>query len=158
MRGKRWTDEEKALLAGDMVLSELVTALPHRTQNALRTARSLYFPMRSNKQRKIPTVRKKKVSSAVPWSAEEVELLKTDKPSKVILPLLHKSRTAWSVSYTRHRLGLEVPRIGRPKLSPADFPGADWSLPVGALKRSIGVAWVTAAKLQRMALGGADDG
>lgn len=158
MRGKRWTDEEKELLSSDMLLSELVTALPHRTQIALRTARSLYFPSRRNKRRKIPTVKPKKVPVAVPWSSEEVALLKTDKSAKAILPLLHKSRTVWSVSHKRHALGLAVPRVGRPTLSPADFPGIDWTQPVNALRRSIGVAWVTADKLQRMALGGADDG
>ena len=154
MRGKRWTTEEKALLGSDMLLSELVAALPHRTLVALRSARSSFFPQRRNKRRNVPTVRPKAQPVGLSWNAAEVALLKTNKPASEILPLLHKSRTVWSVSHRRHRMGLPVPRAGRPALSPADYPGTDWSQPTNALKRQLGVAWITAAKLKRLALGG----
>ncbi len=153
MRGKRWTDEEKELLGSDMLLSELVTALPHRTLVALRSARSIYFPKRRNKRRNIPIVLPKKPPVGIAWHPREIELLKTDKHAKELLPLLHKSRTVWSVSHKRRQLGLPTPRAGRPTLSPAQYPGTDWSRPTNVLKRELGVAWMTAAKLKRMALG-----
>lgn len=158
MRGELWTDAEKELLGSDMPLSELAAALPHRTIGALRSARSLYFPVRRNKRRKISAAKPKKESVAVPWSAEEVELLKTDKTAKAILPLLHESRTAWSVSHTRHKLGLAVPRIGRPTLSPTSFPGIDWALSDNRIHKATGLSRQTVAKLRRLALGGVVDG
>jgi hypothetical protein len=159
MRGKPWTIEEKELLSSSMPLSELVIALPHRTRVALRSARSNFFPARRNRRRaREPVAKKVRRPRTQPWSKEELALLATGIHAKRILSKLHPSRNVWDVTHKRHKLGLAVPQIGRPPLSPTDFPGADWSLPVNVLKRSIGVAWVTAAKLKRMALGGVGDG
>jgi hypothetical protein len=160
MRGKPWTAEEKALLGSDMLLSELAVALPHRSLIAIRSARSDFFPMRRNKRRKSyePAKAKARPSRTQPWSKEELALLASGIHAKRILPQLHPSRNVWDVTHKRHKLGLPVPQIGRPSLSPEDFPGTDWSLPTNALKRKLGLAWVTTKKLQRLALGEGADG
>ena len=144
MKGAKWTDEEKALLGGNMTVAELLPLLPHRTPRTIATARSAFFPYRT------PAVAARLVEVRVKlesWCAEDIELLKSDKTATELQPLLSKQRSVWAIASRRRLLGIELGK-GRPRITLKDLPGVDWSLPILRICKETGHSWSTLSKLQ----------
>ena len=139
-----------------MSTDELRVVLPHRTANAIRIKRGLLFPDGTYVSKFYVATKVDRLRiGRIPWSEEEIQILKSPQIAAVILPHLHQSRSAWSVSHRRRKMKLPSPGKGRPVLLPTNFAGVDWSMSVNRIAKATGVCWVTAQKLKQSALGAA---
>jgi hypothetical protein len=88
-----------------------------------------------------------------PWSAADIEIISRDIAAKDAAPLLEHFRSVWAIGEKRRRLNLPRPATGRRMLRPNDFPGTNWDQRVSVVARTLGVCWVSARQLKRLALG-----
>jgi hypothetical protein len=150
-----WTAEETTILKSDASLDAKVWLLQGRSPLAVRIR--LAELRKSGGYVKPPrtpgTPRADRGRPKTPWSAADIEIISRDIAAKDAAPLLEHFRSVWVIGEKRRNLDLPRPAIGRRSLRPEDYPGTNWDQKVAVLSRTLGVCWVSARQLKRLALG-----